>query len=148
MTTTEEPRSILPTDMISVEEARARILARFAPLPTEYVPLLEAVGQVLSEDVVATFNIPPMANTSMDGYAVRAADTVGATSATPRTLRVIGYLAAGGTFDGAVGPGEAVRIMTGAPIPDGGGWFVDDRLIHALVLHGGIRFGRFFIGRN
>ena len=119
MTTTEEPRSILPTDMISVEEARARILARFAPLPTEYVPLLEAVGQVLSEDVVATFNIPPMANTSMDGYAVRAADTVGATSATPRTLRVIGYLAAGGTFDGAVGPGEAVRIMTGAPIPDG-----------------------------
>ena len=119
MTTTEEPRSILPADMISVEEARARILERFAALPMEHAPLLDAVGQVLAEDVVATFNIPPLANTSMDGYAIRTADTTGATRSTPRTLRVIGYLAAGGTFDGAVGPGEAVRIMTGAPIPDG-----------------------------
>ena len=119
MTTTEEPRSILPTDMISVEEARARILERFAALPMEQAPLLDAVGQVLAEDVVATFNIPPMANTSMDGYAVRASDTAGATRSAPRTLRVIGYLAAGGTFDGAVEPGEAVRIMTGAPIPTG-----------------------------
>ncbi|MSQ29725.1 MAG: molybdopterin molybdenumtransferase MoeA [Dehalococcoidia bacterium] len=105
--------------MISVEEARARILERFAALPMEQAPLLDAVGQVLAEDVVATFNIPPMANTSMDGYAVRASDTAGATRSAPRTLRVIGYLAAGGTFDGAVEPGEAVRIMTGAPIPTG-----------------------------
>jgi molybdopterin molybdotransferase len=117
--TATEPRSILPAGMIPVEEARARILQHFAPLPAEEVPLLDAVGQVLATDVVATFNIPPLANTSMDGYAVRAADTAGATYATPRTLRVTGWLPAGAVYNGAVGPGEAVRIMTGAPIPDG-----------------------------
>jgi len=105
--------------MISVEEARARILAHFAPLPAEQAPLTEALGQVLADDVRATFNIPPMANTSMDGYAVRAADTEGATPSAPRELRVTGYLAAGSLFDGTVGPGEAVRIMTGAPVPEG-----------------------------
>lgn len=105
--------------MISVEEARARILEHFAPLPAEQAPLTEALGQVLVEDVRATFNIPPMANTSMDGYAVRTADTEGATPSTPRELRVTGYLAAGSLFDRAVGSGEAVRIMTGAPMPDG-----------------------------
>ena len=118
MTTTEQ-RSILPAGMISVEEARARILQHFAPLPAQVVPLLEAVGQVLAADVVATLSIPPLANTSMDGYAVRAADTQGATYATPRTLRVVGWLPAGAVYDGSVGPGEAVRIMTGAPIPAG-----------------------------
>ncbi len=87
--------------MISVEEARARILEHFAPLAVEQAPLTEALGQVLAEDVRATFNIPPMANTSMDGYAVRAADTEGATPSTPRELRVTGYLAAGSLFDGA-----------------------------------------------
>ncbi len=95
MTTAEHVHSILPAGMIPVEEARARILSNFAPLPAEPTPLLEAVGQVLAADVVATFNIPPMANTSMDGYAVRAADTAGATAATPRTLRVTGWLPAG-----------------------------------------------------
>jgi len=119
MTTEPTTRSILPADMISVEDARARILERFGVLEAVDVPLLEARGLVLAEDVRAAFNIPPLANTSMDGYAVRAADTAGATFEEPRTLRVIGYLAAGSIYEGEVGPGEAVRIMTGAPIPAG-----------------------------
>src|SRR5262249_19599293 len=95
------------------------ILAHFAPLPLEATPLHEALGQVLAEDVRAGFSIPPLANTSMDGYAVRAADTEDATHDAPRQLQVTGYLAAGSVFAGWVGPGEAVRIMTGAPIPAG-----------------------------
>ncbi len=105
--------------MISVEEARARILRGIAPLEPVEVPLVEALGQALARDVRSTIDIPPLANTGMDGYAVRAADTAGATPDTPRELRVAGYLAAGGLFAGRVGPGEAVRIMTGAPIPEG-----------------------------
>lgn len=117
--TSTEPRSILPADMISVETARARILERFEVLPAAEVPLLDAVGLVLADDVPAGFDIPPLANTGMDGYAVRAADTDGATYDSPRTLEVIGYLPAGSVYEGEVGPGQAVRIMTGAPIPAG-----------------------------
>ena len=116
---TPETRSILPNDMITVEEARERILRVFDVLPALETPLDDVLGLVLARDVVAGFNIPPLTNTSMDGYAVRAPDTAGATFATPRTLRVIGYLAAGAMFEGAVGPGEALRIMTGAPMPPG-----------------------------
>jgi molybdopterin molybdotransferase len=119
MTTTAHQHSILPADMISVEEARERILAHFGPLPAEYMPLEDVLGQVLAEDVRSTVNIPPLDNTSMDGYAVHAADTAGATPDGPRELRVTGYLAAGSVFEGEVGRGEAVRIMTGAPIPAG-----------------------------
>ena len=117
--TTTEARSSPPAAMISVEEARARILEHFAPLDVVETPLLEAAGQVLAADVRGGFDIPPLPNTSMDGYAVRAADTAGATPGGPLRLRVTGYLPAGSVYDGAVGPGEAVRIMTGAPIPDG-----------------------------
>lgn len=105
--------------MISVEEARARILAQFGPLPAESTPLADVLWQALAEDVRSGFNIPPLDNTSMDGFAVRAADTDSATRSAPRELRVTGYLAAGSMFSGSVGPGEAVRIMTGAPIPTG-----------------------------
>jgi molybdopterin molybdotransferase len=117
--TSTNTRSILPADMISVEEARTRILQQFVRLDPIEVPLLDAVGQVVATDVVATFNIPPLANTAMDGYAVRAADTAGATYDTPLQLDVIGYLPAGEVFDGEVGPNQSVRIMTGAPIPNG-----------------------------
>jgi molybdopterin molybdotransferase len=117
--TSTSTRSILPADMISVEEARARILEQFARLEAVEVGLLETVGQVLTEDVVAGFNIPPLSNTAMDGYAVRAEDTAGATYEDPLNLEVIGYLPAGEVHDGAVAPGQAVRIMTGAPMPDG-----------------------------
>ena len=117
--TTARVRNFLPSDMISVEEARARILEQFAPLEAVATPVLETLGQVLAGDVRGGFDVPPLANTSMDGYAVRAADTAGATPDEPRRLRVAGYLPAGSVYAGAVGPGEAVRIMTGAPLPDG-----------------------------
>jgi molybdopterin molybdotransferase len=105
--------------MISVEEARDRILALFARLEPEHKPLLEALGQVLAADVVAPFDIPPLDNTGMDGYAVRAADTTAAAEDAPRRLKVIADLAAGYVLDTPVGPGQAVRIMTGAPLPPG-----------------------------
>jgi molybdopterin molybdotransferase len=105
--------------MISVEEARERILAHFQPLQNELKPLSSALGQTLAEDVRAEFDIPPLTNTAMDGYAVRATDTAGATDTAPIRLQVIGEVAAGYIFEGRVAPGEAVRIMTGAPIPQG-----------------------------
>ncbi|HTE86905.1 MAG TPA: gephyrin-like molybdotransferase Glp [Dehalococcoidia bacterium] len=105
--------------MISVEEARSRILAYFYQIEPETRPLLDALGQTLAEDITATFNIPPLTNTAMDGYAVRAADTTGASEAEPVVLRVTGEVAAGYIYDGEVESGSAVRIMTGAPIPEG-----------------------------
>jgi molybdopterin molybdotransferase len=105
--------------MISVEEALDRILSYIARLEPEEKPILEALGQVVAEDVISGVDIPPLDNTAMDGYAVRAADTEGATEQSLLTLRVIGELAAGYLFEGAVDPGTAVRIMTGAPMPRG-----------------------------
>ena len=105
--------------MIRVEEALARILSYVDVVPAEDAPLVDALGLVLDEDIEAGFNIPPLDNTAMDGYAVRAADTVGATEASPVRLKVIGEVAAGYEFSGRVDPGAAVRIMTGAPIPAG-----------------------------
>lgn len=107
------------SEMISVENARERILAFVSRLGVERKPLAEALGQVLAEDIVAPFDIPPLNNTAMDGYAVRAADTTGASETEPKRLRVIADLAAGYVLDTPVGPGEAVRIMTGAPLPPG-----------------------------
>lgn len=106
-------------EMISVEDARARILAFFSRLEPERKPLLESLGQVLAEDIVAPFDLPPLANTGMDGYAVIAADTSGASESSPRQLKVVANLAAGYIHDVPIGPGEAIRIMTGAPIPPG-----------------------------
>ncbi len=107
------------SSMISVEEARERILAFFSRLDVERKALLDALGQVLAEDVVAPFDIPPLDNTAMDGYAVRAADTTGASEAAARELRVVADLAAGYISETRIGPGEAIRIMTGAPMPPG-----------------------------
>ncbi len=101
--------------MIPLEEARAHILDRCPPLPARSVALLEAAGCVLAEDVVAGEDVPPFANTAMDGYALRAADTADA----PVRLRVVGTLAAGAAPTIEVRSGQAVRIMTGAPIPPG-----------------------------
>lgn len=101
--------------MIPVHEARQRILAVFQTLPPVIVPLGEALGRVLAEDVVARVTQPPVAVSAMDGYAVRAADV----ATVPVTLRQIGSAPAGGAFDGMVGPGECVRIFTGGPLPQG-----------------------------
>src|SRR3990172_733661 len=81
--------------MISVEEALERVLSYFERLPPEEQPVLDALGQVLAEDVASPIDIPSFDNTAMDGYAVRAADTDGATASSPVRLRVIGKLAAG-----------------------------------------------------
>lgn len=102
--------------MLTVEQAREQILTRVAVLPTERVGLVAALGRVLAEPVVATREIPPWPNSSMDGYAVRSADTRAGGSI---RLAVVGRVTAGAMPDRAAGPGEAIRIFTGAPMPDG-----------------------------
>lgn len=99
--------------MLAVADARDRILGAMRPLPAEQVSITEALGRVLAEDVAARRSQPPKAVSAMDGYAVRSADVESA----PIVLRVIGDIPAGSAFDGRVGPGEAVRIFTGAPVP-------------------------------
>ncbi|MDQ7030849.1 MAG: molybdopterin molybdotransferase MoeA [Ardenticatenia bacterium] len=105
--------------MISVEQAQEHILAHIGELDAEPVPLFEAVGRVLAEDIVAEHNIPPFRNSAMDGYAVRAADTDGASPERPILLRVVETVAAGTAPTAPVVPGTAARIMTGAPMPPG-----------------------------
>jgi molybdopterin molybdotransferase len=100
--------------LLPVEAALARILAGVEPLAAETVPLAEAAGRVLATDLAARRSQPPFAASAMDGYAVRAAEaTAGA------TLAVTGMSAAGHRFAGRILPGEAVRIFTGAPVPEG-----------------------------
>ena len=105
--------------MISLEEARAHVLERVAPLEAVRVPLGAARGLVLAEAVAAPADVPPFANTAMDGYAVRAADTAGASEATPVRLPVVAEVAAGHPAPHDLEPGTAMRIFTGAPMPDG-----------------------------
>jgi molybdenum cofactor synthesis domain-containing protein len=105
--------------VIPLADAQARVLAGIERLAPARVAPADALGLVLAADVVATEAIPPFANTAMDGYAVRAADTAGASASAPVTLRVVGELPAGRAPSTPVGAGEAIRIMTGAPIPDG-----------------------------
>ncbi len=105
--------------MITVDEALERILSYVDVLEPEEKPLLEALGQVLAEDVTSSFDIPPLDNTAMDGYAVRAEDTRGASPDSPIQLQVVGEVAAGYVFEGEVRRGTAVRIMTGAAVPAG-----------------------------
>ena len=104
--------------MISVEEARGRILDVMSRLPAETKPLAEALGQVLAEDAYSGLTIPPLDNTSMDGYAVRAIDTRGASERVPRTLKVVGEVAAGYIYNGRLGAGEAVALMLGPLAPE------------------------------
>jgi molybdopterin molybdotransferase len=101
--------------LLPVEEARARILAGLNPLPAETVRLADALGRTLSKPLAARRTQPPWDCSAMDGYAVRAADA----SAPGATLRVIGEAAAGRGYAGRLGPGEAARIFTGAPVPEG-----------------------------
>ncbi len=103
----------------TVTEASERILADIRPLPAERLPLRQALGRVLTADVTAPISLPPWDNSSMDGYAVRSTDVAGARQDAPAILRVVGTIAAGGAAEHLVGPGEAVRIMTGAPLPAG-----------------------------
>lgn len=105
--------------MISVEEALAKVLSYVNLLETEEKPIRDGLGQVLAEDVTSPVDVPPRDNAAMDGYALKAADIRGAAPGAPRLLRVIATLPAGRVSRQAVKPGTAIRIMTGAPIPDG-----------------------------
>ena len=105
--------------MISVEEALDRILSRITALGDERVSLLEALDRVLAEPVVAAREIPPWPNSSMDGYAVASADTREAGAERPAHLRLAGHVAAGHMAQRPMARGEAFRILTGAPLPDG-----------------------------
>lgn len=105
--------------MISVEEALDKILALVHVLEPEEKPILETLGQVLAEDVYSDISVPPLDNSAMDGFALRNEDILRASSSNPRFLEVIGEVAAGAVFTGRIRPGTAVRIMTGAPVPEG-----------------------------
>lgn len=106
-------------DWLDPLEAQQRILQQCRPLGGEHVPLPDALGRALAEALVADVTLPPWDNAGMDGYAVRGEDVERATPATPVVLRVRGLVRAGDPPARAVGPGEAVRIMTGAPVPPG-----------------------------
>lgn len=105
--------------MLTVTEASERILSEIKPLAPEAVPLRQALGRVLAEDISATVTMPPWSNSSMDGYAVRSADITPVMSGERVQLRVIATVAAGEFAPRPLKRGEAMRIMTGAPIPGG-----------------------------
>src|SRR2546430_17026485 len=104
-----------PARLMGAGDALARVLGGVPALPAVETPLLDALGLVLAEDIAADRDVPPFRNSAMDGYAVRGDDVASA----PVELRVVGEVAAGGFPDRTVGPGEAMRIMTGAPMPEG-----------------------------
>jgi molybdopterin molybdotransferase len=109
----------VPAKMISIEEARTRILAEAAPLAVEPRLLAEALGAVLAQEIVAPHSVPPFDNSAMDGFAVRAADTVDASAESPADLLLGETIPAGHIAAHSLGVGEVAKIMTGAPLPDG-----------------------------
>lgn len=104
---------------LTASEATDAILREVAALDTEVIALRECLGRVSAEDVHAPLALPPWDNASMDGYAVRAADIHGASATSPRMLRVVGTIAAGSGIAYDLSAGQALRIMTGAPVPKG-----------------------------
>src|SRR5262245_60840872 len=100
---------------LSVTEALARVTEGLSPLDAERVPLDGCRGRVLAEDIAACLTQPPFDASAMDGYAMRGKDV----ATLPATLKLIGESLAGSGYEGEVGPGEAVRIFTGAPVPKG-----------------------------
>jgi len=112
--------------MIAVADAQARVLAQVVhPTPPEVLPLARALGRTLAHDVRAPFDVPPADNSAVDGYAVRAADLLDPGRA---RLRVVCDLAAGAFYEGTISPGQALRIMTGAPMPAGADTVVPQEL--------------------
>ena len=105
--------------MISVKEARRIIDDHISIVPQEKVSINVAEGRVLAQDIVASFPQPRFNNSAMDGFAVRAADTKGASKKNPVDLRMVGVVSAGSLGDIVVGPGQCAQCMTGALIPEG-----------------------------
>jgi len=114
--------------MITIEEARARVLAEAVALQVESRGLEDALGAVLAEDIVAPHSVPPFDNSAMDGFAVRATDTVDATPEAPALLTLGETIPAGKVATRSVASGEAAKIMTGAPIPEGADAVVQSEL--------------------
>ncbi|MFB7460068.1 MULTISPECIES: gephyrin-like molybdotransferase Glp [unclassified Streptomyces] len=114
-----EPRTADPDHLWSVDEHLEDILTTVRPLEPIELQLLDAQGCVLVDDVTVPLSLPPFDNSSMDGYAVRVADVSGASEEFPAALEVVGDVAAGAAGLLRVGPGQAARIMTGAPLPPG-----------------------------
>ena len=106
-------------DMISVEEAREKILENFFVLNSESISILDSLGLVVTEDVISPLNIPPFNNSAMDGYAVIASDTELASDEHVVNLKILETIKAGSVPSLKVIKGSASRIMTGAPIPEG-----------------------------
>src|SRR5262245_47480066 len=101
--------------MISVDQALGIVLETVAPLEAEVVALESSLGRILRQDLHADIDLPPFDRARMDGYALKAEDAASA----PVSLRLIGEVAAGSEFAGVVNRGEAVKIFTGAPVPQG-----------------------------
>jgi molybdopterin molybdotransferase len=105
--------------LLSVDQARERILSQFQPVTTETLPLAACFARVLAEEIVAANDLPPFDNSSMDGFAVRAGDVANAAIDSPRKLKVVADIPAGSHPTITLAAGEAARIMTGAPVPAG-----------------------------
>ncbi len=105
-------------EMISLEEARQLVLSKVRPLPIESVPLHDAVGRPAAADLASDIDISPFAHSAMDGFALRADQIARASGESPVELDVIAEVAAGDVFEGEIGEGQCVRIMTGAPLPE------------------------------
>lgn len=106
-------------DLLSVDLALEKILATIQPLSTETIPLASSLGRILAQDVIANVNLPPFPNSSMDGFAVRAADITNANPNTPVSLNLVADIPAGTMSTTVIREGQAARIMTGAPLPEG-----------------------------
>jgi molybdopterin molybdotransferase len=107
------------TNLISVHEAQAQITSTFKAVSPEFIPLVSCAGRILAETITAPGDLPPFANSSMDGFAVLAGDVGQAMQAQPVTLRVVSDIPAGSAAQASLLPGQAARIMTGAPLPPG-----------------------------
>jgi molybdopterin molybdotransferase len=123
-------------ELLSVEEARASVLAEAWPVEAERLPVPESLGRIAAEAATARFSLPPWANSAMDGYAIQAADTQGAAEASPVELRVVGDVAAGAAPTGTVIPGHAIRIATGGRLPVGADAVVPVEATTPIDVHG------------
>jgi molybdopterin molybdotransferase len=125
--------------MLSIDQARAAVLAEVRPLPAEEVALADARGRVLAEDVTAAVDLPPFVNSAMDGFAVRSGPS-------GRRLTVVGESRAGAPADRALGDGEAIRISTGAMLPEGADAVLQIELVSedgdSIVLNDEVQPGR------
>ena len=132
--------------MLSVAEASRTVLANIRRLEAEQIALAECVGKVLAEEIVARASMPPWDNSSMDGYAVRSVDVATAAETRPVTLTVTGDIPAGTFAQSRVDPGTAMRIMTGAAIPDGADCVArledTDRGMTTVKIHASVGAGR------